>query len=209
MRVQSPAWISGAQSGAIQSHRGSILPVMVARADHRAVIRCLARSALVPAGALAVHQLRFLLAFGGGAGTELARQGHSYLHSLVPWIVLLIGALGRRVPVRARSRVGGSEIGFALQPVVRRAVGCVLGMPGRYLRHAGVPRGRLRYGPPCRAGWHLRLWRLVVDTSCVMRWLGAGGRASRRPLGAGRGCPAPPRRYARPRASCPTAAASP
>ena len=25
------------------------------------------------------------------AGAELARQGHSYLHSLVPWIVLLIG----------------------------------------------------------------------------------------------------------------------
>jgi hypothetical protein len=66
--------------------------VMIARADCRAVIRCLARAALVPAGALAVHQLRFLLAFGGGAGAELARQGHSYLHSLVPWIVLLIGA---------------------------------------------------------------------------------------------------------------------
>ncbi len=47
--------------------------------------------ALVPIAALAVHQLRFLLAFGGGAGVELARQGHSYLHSLVPWIVLLIG----------------------------------------------------------------------------------------------------------------------
>ena len=47
--------------------------------------------ALVPAGALAVHQLRFLLAFGGDAGVELARQGHSYLHSLVPWVVLLIG----------------------------------------------------------------------------------------------------------------------
>ena len=43
------------------------------------------------AAALLVHQLRFMLAFGGGAGSELARQGHSYLHSLVPWIVLLIG----------------------------------------------------------------------------------------------------------------------
>ena len=32
-----------------------------------------------------------MLAFGGSAGIELARQGHSYLHSLVPWIVLLIG----------------------------------------------------------------------------------------------------------------------
>jgi hypothetical protein len=64
---------------------------MILRADARALIRCLARSALVPAAALAVHQLRFVLAFGGSAGTELARQGHSYLHSLAPWIVMLIG----------------------------------------------------------------------------------------------------------------------
>jgi hypothetical protein len=46
---------------------------------------------LVPAGALAVHQLRYLLAFHGRAGSELARQGHFYLHSLAPWIALLIG----------------------------------------------------------------------------------------------------------------------
>lgn len=42
----------------------------------------------MPAGAFAVHQLRYLLAFHGGAGLELQRSGHSYLHSLVPWIVL-------------------------------------------------------------------------------------------------------------------------
>lgn len=47
--------------------------------------------ALVPASAFAVHQLRFVLAFGGRAGLELQRTGHSYLHSLVPWIVLMIG----------------------------------------------------------------------------------------------------------------------
>ena len=64
---------------------------MIARPDCRAVIRGLARGALVPAAALAVHQLRFVLAFGGGAGLELARQGHSYLHSVVPWIVVLLG----------------------------------------------------------------------------------------------------------------------
>ena len=46
---------------------------------------------LMPAGAFAVHQLRYLLAYGGQAGLELARQGHSYLHSVVPWIVLLLG----------------------------------------------------------------------------------------------------------------------
>jgi hypothetical protein len=38
-----------------------------------------------------VHQLRFLLAFGSGAGAELKETGHSYLHSVVPWIMLLVG----------------------------------------------------------------------------------------------------------------------
>jgi hypothetical protein len=55
------------------------------------VIRRLAPAALMPAGAFAVHQLRYLLAFGSRASVELAEQGHSYLHSLVPWIVLLMG----------------------------------------------------------------------------------------------------------------------
>jgi hypothetical protein len=78
---------------------------MLVAADRRVVIRSIARAALVPAAALVVHQLRFWLAFGGSASVELARQGHSYLHSLVPWIVLLLGvavgaflwALGRAV----------------------------------------------------------------------------------------------------------------
>ena len=44
----------------------------------------------MPAAALAVHQLRYWLSFGSHAGAELQRQGHSYLHSLAPWIVLLL-----------------------------------------------------------------------------------------------------------------------
>jgi hypothetical protein len=64
---------------------------MIARADRGAVIRGLGRAALVPAAALAVHQLRFMLAFGGHSGPVLARQGHAYLHSWVPWIILMIG----------------------------------------------------------------------------------------------------------------------
>jgi hypothetical protein len=63
---------------------------MTTRADRPSLARCLVKIALMPAGALAVHQLRFLLAYGGGAGVALARQGHSYLDSLVPWIVALI-----------------------------------------------------------------------------------------------------------------------
>ena len=60
------------------------------RLQRGVVIRRLAPAALVPAGAFAVHQLRYWLAFGSHAGEELADQGHSYLHSVVPWIVLLI-----------------------------------------------------------------------------------------------------------------------
>ena len=47
-------------------------------------------AALLPPAAFAVHQLRFVLAFGGGAGAELQRTGHSYMHSLVPWLVVLV-----------------------------------------------------------------------------------------------------------------------
>ena len=60
------------------------------RLERGVLIRRLAPAALMPAGAFAVHQLRYWLAFGNRAGLELAAQGHAYLHSLVPWIVLLI-----------------------------------------------------------------------------------------------------------------------
>jgi len=66
---------------------------MPARFRRRAVLRRIAPIALMPAGAFAVHQLRYLLAFHGHAGAELARQGHAYLHSLVPWIVLGIALI--------------------------------------------------------------------------------------------------------------------
>ncbi len=62
----------------------------------------------MPAAAFAVHQLRYWLAFGSQAGMELERQGHSYLHSAVPWIVLLLGlALGAFV--RALGRAFGGH----------------------------------------------------------------------------------------------------
>jgi hypothetical protein len=55
-----------------------------------AVIRRLGPPALMPAAAFAVHQLRYLLAYGGHASLALQRQGHAYLHSVVPWLVLLV-----------------------------------------------------------------------------------------------------------------------
>jgi hypothetical protein len=46
---------------------------------------------LLPAAAFAVHQLRYMLAYGSHANSVLAAQGHGYLDSLAPWLVLLIG----------------------------------------------------------------------------------------------------------------------
>jgi hypothetical protein len=50
-------------------------------------------AALVPAAAIVVHQLRYTLAYGSSAGHELVAQGHSYLTSVTPWIVL-VAAVG-------------------------------------------------------------------------------------------------------------------
>ena len=51
-------------------------------------------AALMPAAALAVHQLRFQLAFGGQADAKLASEGHEYLGAVGPLaaIALAIGA---------------------------------------------------------------------------------------------------------------------
>lgn len=60
------------------------------RHQHGVAVRRFAPAALMPAGAFAVHQLRYWLAYGSHAAAELQQQGHSYLHSVVPWIVLLM-----------------------------------------------------------------------------------------------------------------------
>jgi hypothetical protein len=56
----------------------------------RSVVMRLAPLGLMPAAAFAVHQLRYWLAYGERAGAVLERQGHAYLHSLVPWVVFLL-----------------------------------------------------------------------------------------------------------------------
>lgn len=81
---------------------------MPVRTKHGVVIRRLAPLALMPAAAFAVHQLRYWLAFGGHAGAQLQAQGHSYLHSLVPWLVLLI-AIASGFFLRAFGRALGGR----------------------------------------------------------------------------------------------------
>ena len=71
--------------------------------------------ALLALGGLAVHQLRYLLAFGSGSGAELHQEGHDYLAQVVPILVALaVAAIVARLVVGAiatragRSLTGGS-----------------------------------------------------------------------------------------------------
>lgn len=65
---------------------------------------------LLPAAAFAVHELRYRLAYGPRADAALAAQGHGYLDSLAPWLVLLLGlALGAFLVRVARSAGGRAD----------------------------------------------------------------------------------------------------
>lgn len=66
------------------------------------------RIGLLPLAAFAVHQLRYELAYGGRAGLELRETGHSYLHSIVPWLVALLAlSAGGFVWLAAEALRGG------------------------------------------------------------------------------------------------------
>jgi hypothetical protein len=90
------------------------------RASRSTLVGAVMRAALVPPAALAVHQLRYLLAFRAGAGAALQSTGHSYLHSLVPWVMCLLGvaaggflwALGRALG--GRRGATGQTASFAV-----------------------------------------------------------------------------------------------
>lgn len=77
-------------------------------------------AALMPAAALAVHQLRYRLAFGAQAPRELAAEGHAYLATLAPWIAL----------------VAALAVGAALGRLARRWAAPDAGRPGREARGA-------------------------------------------------------------------------
>jgi len=67
-------------------------------------------AALLPVAALLVHQLRYELAFGADAPRALAAQGHAYLSSLTPWILLLATlALGASLGSLAQRWASGAD----------------------------------------------------------------------------------------------------
>jgi hypothetical protein len=103
---------------------------------------------LLPAAAIVVHQLRYLLAYGSHAGAELAAQGHSYLSSLVPWAVFALAAGGglflRRLAAAARTgRASGGVRGSALAVWL----GCWLSLLAIYATQEAL-EGMLATGHP-------------------------------------------------------------
>jgi hypothetical protein len=87
---------------------------------------------LLPAGALLVHQLRYWLTYGSQTSNELGAQGHAYLGSLVPWIVMLLaGALGWFLTRLARASRFGSDGGKA-RPFLRLWTTTGSGLVGIY-----------------------------------------------------------------------------
>jgi hypothetical protein len=73
-------------------------------------------AAILAIGAFALHQLRYLLAFGS-ASAELAEQGHRYMTDLLPAIAVLV--LAGAVATLIRGTEGASPAGT---PLTRRIV---------------------------------------------------------------------------------------
>jgi hypothetical protein len=69
-------------------------------------------AALIAAGALAVHELRYLLAYGDRSGAEVAAQGHAYLASVTTVaaaaLVVIVATFIARLANGARPEGAGS-----------------------------------------------------------------------------------------------------
>jgi hypothetical protein len=100
------------------------------RADRRSVFRGAAQAGLLAPAAFAVHELRYLLAFGPNAGLELQRQGHSYLHSVAPWIALVVavvaGAFLRALGRAFSGQTSVSRVSMSFAALWLACAGCLV-----------------------------------------------------------------------------------
>ena len=131
-------------------------------------------AAILAVGAFALHQLRFLIAFGDSSSAELAQQGHRYMSELAgadrgP------GPGGRPRHVASRDRRGLTDKSAARAAYCRLHRGAAV-----HLRGAGVPRGNTRRRAPGGP-------RRVVRPRWLDRAPARGG--DRRPVGAARALP--------------------
>jgi hypothetical protein len=70
-------------------------------------------ASILATGAFALHQLRYLLAFGGSASAELAQQGHRYMSDFLPPISVLVLAAIVATLIRGTERASPSRAPLA------------------------------------------------------------------------------------------------
>ena len=85
-------------------------------------------AAAIALAAFAVHQLRYLLAFGGGSSEELAQRGHGYLETVLPGIAVLGLAI---LAATVLGAIGGPQA--RRSPVVLRALACAAALLSIFL----------------------------------------------------------------------------
>ena len=160
---------------------------------------------LVPAAALLVHQLRYTLAYGSQAASQLAVTGHSYQHSLVPWVILALGVgLSSFLRRTARTVRSGKTGPFAALSATSLWAITTVGLIALYalqesleeLYASGHPTGL--GGVVGHGGW----WAVPSAAVVARRRRRAAARRPRRPPSRraprGPSCPHPPRRAGRP-----------
>jgi hypothetical protein len=123
----------------------------MSRAGRRSAIVGTGQVVLLPPAAFAVHQLRYLLAYGGGVGPELQRTGHAYLHSVVPWLVGLVAlAAGGFLRALGRACAGHSTPSRYAVSLVGLWLVCAAALIGIFAGQE-LLEGMLLAGHP--AGW--------------------------------------------------------
>ena len=146
--------------------------------------------ALFPPAAFAVHQLRYWLAYGSNAGLELQRTGHSYLHSVVPWLVLLLAlavggflrALGRAFAAqtsRARFTLSLTAMWLTCSAALIAIFACQEFLEGLFATgHPGGLVGVFGYG-----GWWSIPAALSIGLVLATLLHGLAGSCARSPTG--------------------------
>ena len=171
-------------------------------------------AALLAAGVLAVHELRYLAGYGESADTASVARGHEYLSVAGPLVAaVLAAACGRFVAALLNARrTGRSDASRPRLATAWAAASSILAAAYvgqeslEVLLHPGHPDGLA--GVFGEGGWTALLLALAVGAVIALLLRGAGEAivlAARR--GRARACSWPRRREGRPRPAVATASA--
>ncbi len=93
--------------------------------------------ALIAAGSVFVHELRYIAAYGGTASQALAEQGHSYMPLLEALVALLVLITLARFAMSLWSARGGSLVECDASTLVRQWVGATAALLAVYTAQEG------------------------------------------------------------------------